>query len=186
MRTMEIIEARAGELTPQRFESRGPWWIAGLRGQFTCHSQEEIASLWRRFLSHSSGADHKTRNPSYGVCLDCMGSDTFDYLCGIEIPDSTSAPESWARVRMAAHTYAVFRHPGPVSDLRETVNAIFEQWLPHSGLEVAETAPDEPDFLECYSHEFDPDSGLGGIEIWIPIHSPSGGGAVTEISHDLS
>jgi AraC family transcriptional regulator len=113
----------------------------------------------------------RAQDEAYGVCLGCAGADTFDYLCGVQVADLSTIPSDWARMHIAAHTYAVFRHYGHVSSLRETVKAVFEEWLPDSGHELAETSPDEPDFLERYGPEFDPETGMGGIEVCIPVHA---------------
>jgi AraC family transcriptional regulator len=58
----------------------------------------------------------------------------------------------------------VFRHRDHVSSIRRTVNTIWNKWLPESGHEIA----DAPDF-ERYGEEFDPRTGNGGLEIWIPL-----------------
>ena len=44
------------------------------------------------------------------------------------------------------------------------MNTIRSKWLPDSGHEAA----DAPDF-ERYGERFDPATGEGGCEIWIPI-----------------
>jgi AraC family transcriptional regulator len=41
-----------------------------------------------------------------------------------------------------------------------------EQWLPASGHRIADT----PNF-ERYSDDFDANTGLGHVEIWIPIQT---------------
>ena len=43
-------------------------------------------------------------------------------------------------------------------------NTIWSKWLPESGYEAA----DAPTF-ERYGEEFDGVTGLGGVEIWLPI-----------------
>jgi AraC family transcriptional regulator len=45
------------------------------------------------------------------------------------------------------------------------------KWLPRSGHEVAHVVVDAPDFFERYGEDFDPKTGMGGIEVWIPIKS---------------
>ena len=60
--------------------------------------------------------------------------------------------------------YAVFTHADHVASIRRTVNAIWNQWLPASGLKAA----DAPNF-ERYDEAFDPATGNGGFEIWIPV-----------------
>ena len=58
----------------------------------------------------------------------------------------------------------VFTHGGHISGTRGTCNAIWNQWLPQSGLEET----DAPDF-EPYDEGFDPHTGLGEVQVWIPV-----------------
>jgi AraC family transcriptional regulator len=67
-------------------------------------------------------------------------------------------------VRIPAQKYAVFTHAEHVSTIRRTVTTIWNKWLPESGLEVA----DAPSF-ERYGQTFDPRTGMGGFEVWVPI-----------------
>ena len=67
-------------------------------------------------------------------------------------------------MRIAEHLYAVFTHAEHVSTIRGTMNAIWNSWLPTSGYQAAD-APG----LERYDEKFNPETGLGGFEIWIPV-----------------
>ena len=67
-------------------------------------------------------------------------------------------------MRTRARHYAVFMHRGHVADIRRAWHTIWSQWMPESGREAA----DAPQF-ERYGEAFDPLSGLGGVEIWIPL-----------------
>lgn len=58
----------------------------------------------------------------------------------------------------------MFTHAGHVASIRRTVNTIWNQWLPASGLKAA----DAPNF-ERYGETFDPATGNGGFEIWVPV-----------------
>jgi AraC family transcriptional regulator len=69
-------------------------------------------------------------------------------------------------VRIAAQRYAVFSHREHISTIRRTLNTIWNQWLPASGHVPA----DAPNF-ERYDEKFDPVSGMGGLEIWLPLKS---------------
>ena len=88
---------------------------------------------------------------------------------------STMSPASWsrifsdlprgfARVRIPEAKYAVFTHAEHISTIRRTVNTIWNHWLPASGMKAA----DAPSF-ERYDEKFDPATGNGGLEIWIPV-----------------
>ena len=73
-------------------------------------------------------------------------------------------PKGFARLRIPEHLYAVFSHAGHISTIRGTMNAIWNNWLPQSDYRAA----DAPGF-ERYDTKFNPDTGLGGFEIWIPV-----------------
>jgi AraC family transcriptional regulator len=88
----------------------------------------------------------------------------FDYLCGVEVASFSGLPPDCSRLRIPEQRYAVFRHLDRISTIRRTWSTIWNQWLPESGHEVA----DAPNF-EKYGEEFDSKSGLGGLEIWLPI-----------------
>ena len=53
---------------------------------------------------------------------------------------------------------------GHVAKIGAAYAAIWNQWLPASGHVPA----DAPNF-ERYSEQFDPVSGMGGLEIWLPL-----------------
>lgn len=67
---------------------------------------------------------------------------------------------------LAPATYAVFAHDGHVTQIPATYNAIWNDWLPASGITPAEA----PGF-ERHNDTFDPRTGDGGITIWIPINT---------------
>jgi AraC family transcriptional regulator len=58
----------------------------------------------------------------------------------------------------------VFSHRDHISTIRVSHAAIWTKWLPESGHEVA----DAPTF-EQYGEEFDPLTGNGLVDIWLPI-----------------
>jgi AraC family transcriptional regulator len=73
-------------------------------------------------------------------------------------------PEELTRLRLAQQAYAVFKHDKHVSEIEATCRATWGEWLPGSGYE-----PVDAPFLERYSESFDPETGNGGLEVWLPI-----------------
>ena len=73
-------------------------------------------------------------------------------------------PSEWRRLRIPEQTYAVFSQHDHISTIRATWNTIWNRWLPDSGFDRA----DAPDF-ERYGENFNPATGTGGFEIWIPV-----------------
>lgn len=101
---------------------------------------------------------------AYGVCYH-GGREGFEYLSGVEVREDAAIPEGMAEVRLPAQRYAVFPHRGHVATLAQLVHTIFEQWMPTSGYQPGE----HPDLFERYAEDFDAWTGLGGMEVWIPI-----------------
>jgi AraC family transcriptional regulator len=151
-------------LQPPRFTTGKPLLIAGLGERYSCESAAGIPGQWQRF--HQSVADIPGRigNVAYGVC--CNGDDAgnFDYIAGVEVSDFSDLPREFASVRIPEQKYAVFTHRDHISTIRRTINTIWNQWLPASGMKAA----DAPSF-ERYDEKFDPLTGNGGFEIWIPV-----------------
>jgi AraC family transcriptional regulator len=151
-------------LPSPRFEIGKPLLVAGLGERYTWESGAAIPGQWQRF--HQSVADIPARiGPvAYGVC--CNGDDAgnFDYIAGVEVSDYSGLPREFSKVRIPEQRYAVFSHREHVSTIRRTVNTIWNHWLPASGLKIA----DAPNF-ERYDENFDPQTGNGGFEIWVPV-----------------
>jgi len=67
-------------------------------------------------------------------------------------------------VRVPAQNYAVFLHDGHVSKIGATYAAIWNEWLPNHQRVAADGVS-----LERHLESFDPRTGMGGVEIWIPL-----------------
>lgn len=153
-------------LAPPRFEIAKTFLVAGPAERIICDNGAMIPGLWQRF--NQEVADIPARvgqdRVAYGVC--CNGDDAgnFDYIAGIEVADFSDLPRRFGRIRIPEQRYAVFTHSEHVASIRRTVNTVWNQWLPRSGLKAA----DAPNF-ERYGETFDPATGEGGFEIWIPV-----------------
>ena len=151
-------------LEPPRFETSRPFLIAGLGERYNCETSAGIPMLWQRFGPYVGNIPGEIGDVAYGVCVNGDDAGNFDYIAGVEVSDFSDLPKQFSRVRVPAQKYAVFAHREHISTIRRTVNTIWNKWLPASGHEVA----DAPEF-ERYGPEFDPRSGNGGLEIWIPV-----------------
>jgi AraC family transcriptional regulator len=89
-----------------------------------------------------------------------------EYLSGVEVKDAKGLPAEFATVRLPAREYAVFTHPDNVSAIGAAIDKIWNEWVPQSGLKVA-SAP----CFERYTEKFNPKTGMGGMEIWIPLEA---------------
>jgi AraC family transcriptional regulator len=154
------------QLDPPRFENGKEMSIAGLRESYTPETRGNIPAQWTRFAPHIGKIPGQVGQTAYGVCWNYTSGGGFDYLAGVEVSSATALPKDFSQVRIPAQRYAVFTHRKHVSSIPGTIEAIWTKWLPNSGHQAAET----PCF-ERYSEEFNPQTGLGGTEIWVAIKS---------------
>lgn len=159
-----MAQPAATTLEP-RFESRGALQIAGLARHFTPATRGELPALWQHFAPYIGKVPDEISGRAYGAVT--LTADGFDYLAGVEVGDISRLPDGFTCVRFPEQSYAVFRHAAHVSKLFDTMKAI-EQWLASSGHAPARSAG-APNFFERYGPEFDPATGFGGIEVWVPI-----------------
>ena len=155
---------RIDTLPAPRFETGKAVLVAGVGERFNHDNGAGIPGLWQRFQQSVDGIPGRVGKVAYGVC--CNGDDAgnFDYIAGVEVSDFSDLPREFSRVRIAAQKYAVFTHREHISTIRRSVNTIWNHWLPASGLKAA----DAPNF-ERYDESFDPLTGNGGLEIWVPV-----------------
>ena len=161
---IKMDESMLTTLEPPRFENGKTLLIAGLSERYDCDSSKAIPAQWQRFMPYIGNIPGQIGRMAYGVCCNSDEEGNFDYICGVEVADFSELPPELARLRIPARRYAVFTHRDHISTIRRTVNTIWNKWLPESGYEVA----DAPDF-ERYGADFNPETGTGGVEIWIPL-----------------
>jgi AraC family transcriptional regulator len=151
-------------LQAPRFEITKPLLVAGISERYTCENGAGIPNQWQRFHQSVENIPGRIGKVAFGVC--CNGDDAgnFDYIAGVEVSDFSDLPREFSRVRIPEQRYAVFTHKDHISTIRRTVNTIWNHWLPISGLKAA----DAPNF-ERYDEKFDPLTGNGGLEIWVPV-----------------
>ena len=151
-------------LQAPRFETGKALLVAGPGERYTWESGAAIPAQWQRFHQKVDEIPNRVGKVAYGVCCDGDDSGNFDYIAGVEVSDFSGLPREFSRVRIPEQRYAVFSHNEHISTIRRTVNTIWNHWLPASGLKAA----DAPSF-ERYDENFDPLTGNGGLEIWVPV-----------------
>lgn len=147
-----------------RFENGREILVGGINQTYTFETRVAIPKQWDRFAPHIGKLPGQTGSYAYGVCWNYQPGRGFDYLTGVAVTSADALPPDFSSVRLQASRYAVFTHDGHVSNLIKTVETIWAKWLPESGLHPLNA----PSF-ERYSEAFDPHTGRGGIEVWIPI-----------------
>ena len=162
------LESLNATLHP-RFESLGPLLIAGLQAHYTFETLDDIPKQWERFVPQIESVKGRVGEADYGLCLNMSAGDGFDYVTGVQVSHLANLPAGWVSVPIPGQSYAIFSHCGHVSTIRDTAGAIWQQWLPKSGRQPAQTSHGEPNLIERYGPKFDPNTGTGDIELWLPI-----------------
>ncbi|MPZ55093.1 MAG: hypothetical protein GEU91_01100 [Rhizobiales bacterium] len=149
-----------------RFEDGKAMLVAGLAERH-CGTNTGIPAQWQRFAPHIGRVPGQVGRTAYGVVFDSLKDvHSFGYLAGVEVSDLRGLPGGFGHMEIPAQRYAVFPHHRHVSALAGTIDAICKDWFPSSGYRHAS---DGVDLFERYSEAFDPQTGTGGIETWIPI-----------------
>jgi AraC family transcriptional regulator len=151
------------DVAPERFEMQSPMLLVGLVERHASESPQGIPGQWQRFLPHLGHIPGQVGQTAYGAVYN-FHDDSFDYMCGVEVEGSPALLDGFQALQIPKQRYAVFKHPGHVAGIRSTMSAIWSKWFPQSGYK-----PVNAPALERYGPEFDPATGLGGFEIWVPI-----------------
>jgi AraC family transcriptional regulator len=151
-----------------RFETTGPLLIAGLREPLDEHAAQKIPALWQRLASCWDDIPQRVGNANYGLCIHLQGREYF-YMAGCAVWDFTGLPETFSPFIVPSQNYAVFSHEENVAKIRNTIDFIFDQWLPDSGYQLLQHQHNSLHFFERYGESFNSETGLGQIEIWLPV-----------------
>lgn len=160
------VRATSLGLKAPKFQAAPNMIVAGLNQTYTRESRADIPQQWNRFVPQAAGIPGRAGTTFYGVCWNTKPDCGFDYLTGVEVANADKVPPDLTSLKLAARRYAVFPHTDHVSAIGRTIDAIWTKWAPECGLKIAE-AP----CFERYTSEFNPHTGLGGMEIWVPLES---------------
>lgn len=155
------------QLSP-RFLQLPPLLLAGMREPLDEQSSRTIPLLWQKFAPHIGNIPHQKIRAAFGLCVRSPDSSNgfYYYMAACEVAEFSDLPADLSPLIVPAYKYAIFSHETHVSLLKETIDAVFDQWLPSSGFAHN---PESIHFFERYGDEYCPDVGVGGIEVWLPI-----------------
>lgn len=161
---IRMENVRPVALEEPRFETRPGFVVAGLSEHFTEDTQQRIPVLWQRFSPYVDVLSRGDDDVAYGVCTDITDDGAFDYMAAVGVERTDELPPEVVSLQIPEQHYAVFTHKDHVAAIKSTMRAIWSTWLPQSGYKAARG----PEF-ERYDARFDPRTGEGGFEIWVPI-----------------
>lgn len=156
------------DLAPPRIIEGRPLLVAGLGERHDCLKPEQVPAHWQRFNDYIGSIPNALGMSAFGVVSELFhGSDSFHYISGVEVTDVFGLQPELTAVRLPSHRYAAFWHDGHVSRMRSTIHTIFNRAIEELGLEIG----DQPDFIEYYGPGFDPEAGIGEVEVWVPLRN---------------
>lgn len=126
-----------------------------------------IPAQWGRFEPLLPALSERAGDETFGVMADWdEAGGSFTYLCGVAVQEPPARLGPLVKLELPARLYAVWPHPDHVSQVASTCQQIFEHGLAAAGF-VPEPAP----MFERYGALFDPRTGAGGFEVWVPVRS---------------
>jgi AraC family transcriptional regulator len=165
-----MTTSRHASLPPPRLCTLEDRAFAVLNGRFSFAAMRDIPALWGRFMEFYPLIKDKVDPAPWAVLSAPNDDGVFDYACAVVVPPAAPLPRGLGRMHVGAQRYAVFTHAGHVSLIRGTYEEIWESALASHGWTLAERP-----VLESHRAGFDPRTGEGGIEIWIPVDAGRAG-----------
>lgn len=160
------LDPKPMTLKEPRIEHEGELLFVGRAEAVSFSATQVIPNLWARFMSGPYGhIGHRLDEPPTGLAIP-SDDDGFRYMCAARVSSVGDLPEDCAARKVAPATYVVFAHDGHASVIRQTYDAIWNDWFPASG-----KTPARQPSLERHNPSFDPRTGEGGVMIWIPIQA---------------
>jgi AraC family transcriptional regulator len=117
-----------------RFENGRAMLMAGTRVHYSSENMNNIPAHWERFAKHIGELPNEVGHAAYGFCFNFVKTPfSFEYMCAVEISAAGHLPGDFVTAQISAQRYAIFRHDEHVSKIRDTIDAIWNRWLPNSG-----------------------------------------------------
>ena len=175
---LKMVEAQPMEevdltLAEPKIIQQKPLLLTGLSRAYSCESISTIPGQWQEFVLFIRTIANRKGRATYGVHFNSDGEaleyrNGWDYMCAVEVLSAANIQPELSVLELPEQQYAVFIHPYHVSRIRSAWYSIWNDWLPDSDFELTKA----PDF-ERYAEGFNPETGSGEIEIWIPVKSKS-------------
>lgn len=162
------LDLRAREravLTPPWLTEGAAVRAVGLSRRHTFDTIIGIPIQWETFMANHYGhIPQRVECIPIGIQKPADDEGAFDYICAAEVNTFGQLPQDLLRIEIAARRYAVFEHRGHVSTLFDTYAAIWNEALQEHGW-----APAQAPVIERHSPSFNPQTGEGGVSLWIPL-----------------
>ena len=147
--------------------ARGPFRVAGLRGEYDADTRHEIPRLWER-LAPRLPLPGQVGGEAYGICWSTGPDCAFRYMAAVALAEDAAVPEGLESLTVPGQTYLVFRQkvvPGPFHpQVAAAMGEIWGRRVPASGHKPS----GGPDF-EFYPPDLVPGVTEGWIAYYVPV-----------------
>jgi AraC family transcriptional regulator len=124
-----------------------------------------IPIQWQTFMATEYGRiPHRLDGIPIGIQKPADDEGEFEYICAAEVSKFGDLSPELVRIEIPSRRCAVFEHRGHVSTVGDTYAAIWNEALYEHGW-----APANAPVIERHSPSFDPETGDGGLSLWIPL-----------------
>ena len=147
-----------------RIEERPGFRVIGMGLDCSFEEVARIPQVWAQFGARAEEIEDVVPGVGYGLCCPADERGHFRYVAGIEAAASAPVPDGMEAVIVPDDRYAVFMHSGHISDMPKTVYTIWNKTMPEADL-----SPSGGIEIELYDQRFDPQTGRGSVEVWVPI-----------------
>ncbi|HVV42320.1 MAG TPA: AraC family transcriptional regulator [Nitrobacter sp.] len=167
VKPIDIQDGKSAGLKPPRIVQGDEIMAVGLAQRHPFGNPKDIPAQWRNFMATCYAAiPNKREGIPISLSGDLDDDGNFEYICAAEVTTFGQTPRGLIEVSLPARRYLVFAHDGHISTIGATYNAIWNTGLPNSG----ERAANVP-CIERHLPTFNPQTGMGGVEIWIPVEA---------------
>jgi AraC family transcriptional regulator len=151
-------------LEPPRLAEGDAIRAVGLSRRHGFDSVVGIPIQWQSFMSAYADIRDRIDSMPIGIVGPADKNGGFEYVCAAQVAQFERVPVRLIRVEIPGRRYAVFEHRAHVSTIFATYTAIWNEGLERAGL-----SPADAPVIERHHPSFDPDTGEGGIALWIPL-----------------
>ena len=151
------------QIVPARQTNPGEMKMVGFSGEF--NGPAGIPKLWEKFVPYldKEKTPGQVGDVAWGVIFGADVNGKFKYMTAVQVDNFSPVPSELERLTISAQTYNVFEHRGNLDQLAETIGQICRTGVFH-----APVFADQVGMMEYYGPKFDPMTGTGDMEVWVP------------------
>lgn len=161
---INVVDNTRTSLKVHRYVDAGEMLFVGMGQHFSFAATQHITAQWERFMPHYCEIENRADDVPWGVNANLDDDGTFDYFSAVKVSRISSVPKGMQGLTLPPRTYAIFQHTAHISTISQTYTAIWNDWEPPNGRAIADAAS-----LEGHLPSFNPRTGLGGVELWVPV-----------------